>query len=102
MNGRPQGLSELGNAAYDEAMKLIQEHGLDLCGCKTFYSPQEWRARGERYGCESHLIIVYDGGNINHIAQISGKYNEEFIVALSNYGLFVEEATGWYACVYTA
>ena len=101
MLSKPEGLSALGSAAYDEAMKLVREHGLDPCGCKTFYSPQEWRARGERYGLlHSHLIIVYDGGDIGSIAQLSGRHNQAFIDALSRHGLYVEEGTGWYACIH--
>jgi len=97
----PAGLSREGTKAWRTICAYLRKHDLTYTGgCKTFYSPAEWRARGEEYGRNAHLIIVYDGGAVRHAATIEGRHNEGLIDALAAIGLFVEECTCWYAAVY--
>jgi hypothetical protein len=102
-NARPDGLSEKGNAAYDAIRRVMtKRNATDTGGCKTFYSPAEWKARGEDYGCESELIIVYDGGDVRSLMMVDDMYDvhEDIDKALDELGLYVEHCTGWYAAVY--
>ncbi len=122
---RPEGLSEKGNVAYDVIIAALQKAGLsdDTGGCKTFYSPDEWKARGEQYGTSAHLVIVYDGalqsvfnsmvaGDLAYdlaclrqdlgfdAREVQPTLNDKISTELAACGLFIEECTGWYAAVY--
>lgn len=106
-NAKPRSLSKEGNAAYKTIMRVLNEHNcLETGGCKTFYSPKEWRARGEPYGRNSELIVVYDGGAVmpffnGNVAYEGGwTLMEEMNAALKKVGLYAEECTGWYAAIY--
>jgi len=75
----------------------------DPCGCKTFYSPLEWKERGEEYGLESELIVVHDGGDFAHLCSYlynSPKLQERFIELLEAEGYYIEPCTCWYGAVY--
>jgi hypothetical protein len=73
-------------------------------GCKAFYSPKEWKARGESYGADSLLIICHDGGDLAHLCNFDYecyKAMEEFRVFLRDtYGVRPEPCTCWYTAVY--
>jgi hypothetical protein len=126
-NAMPDGLSEKGKAAYHTIMAVLKKHeATDTGGCKSFYSPAEWRERGERYGTESELIVVYDGGDLRRFFNMDAAYSVDCMVAeqykaqghplpegykpyasyegmqaeLAKVGVFFEEATGWFAAVY--
>jgi hypothetical protein len=74
-------------------------------GCKTFYTPDEWKARGEDYGTESELVVVYDGGDFHSICNTGmGFYtaHESLQEELDKAGYFFEQCTGWYGAVYKA
>ena len=93
----PEGLSTNGVLAAEAFRQQAVQQGLtNSGGCKVFYSPEEWRQRGERYGCESELVVVYDGSEARYLAE----FNDGMAWALEQEGLFVECCTHWYAAVY--
>lgn len=101
---KPEGLSTRGNAAHAAIMTFLLKK--DMCssgGCKVFYSPSEWQARGEEYGTKSELIVVYDGGDHRMAFNMDGEcYHtiDELREELAKVGCFFEEATCWYGSVY--
>jgi hypothetical protein len=109
----PEGLSKFGADAHREIMRVLDRHGCtDAGGCKAFYSPEEWRSRGEQYGLRAELIVVYDGGEFREFFSMDACYAnarpgidcyapmETMRKALERVGLFAEECTGWYAAIY--
>lgn len=121
-NAMPEGLSAAGKKAYKAVVKgLPGGVDTDTGGCKTFYSPQEWKDRGEEYGCDSVLVVVYDGGNVRPYFNMDAAYEidswvyaatgktrepygttEGMIKVLKGAGFWSEECTGWYAAIYKA
>lgn len=100
----PDNLAETGTSAYSAIMDVLNKYEAESGGCKTFYSPAEWANRGEDYGKNSHLVVVYDGGDVGHFFNMNHEcYNlyEEMQDALKKIGLYFEECTGWYAAVYS-
>ena len=104
----PTNLEANGKLAYKIITDfLIQNLATYTGGCKPFYSPSEWKERGERYGTKSHLVIVYDGGDLSRIfnsdyaALNNYKLYEAVGSQLREYGLFVEECTSWYSAIYS-
>jgi hypothetical protein len=72
-------------------------------GCRTFYSAEEWRERGESYGCHSALIVVHDGGDYAYAfnyAYGESKLMERMRDALNAAGYYAEACTGWYTAIY--
>ncbi len=116
----PKGLSPKARKAYETIVKFLKDREMtDTGGCKAFYSPQEWKGRGEQYGRDGILIVVYDGGDHGAAFNMDACLdNAEFLraeglkvknpyetheamsAALSTVGCWVEECTGWYAAVY--
>lgn len=101
---KPAGLSTAGEKAYEVIMSLVaNQESFCTGGCKAFYSPSEWRARGEYYGLSSHLIVVHDGGdfapmfNPNYLQYSAHAEMQE---ALSKVGLYAEACTCWYSAIY--
>lgn len=103
-NKCPAELTEEGNSAYQAVFSLLKERdSLDTGGCTTFYSPQEWEARGESYGRGSVLIVVHDGGSVAPFFNFDyGNYDkiDEMQDALSAVGLWAEACTNWYTAIY--
>jgi len=97
---KPEGLSPVGTVAYEAIMAIVRKYDLTSDGCRTFYTPKEWFARGEKYGTRSELVIVYDGGDIGEVCRIDGSFYRELLENLKGQRLYVEECTGWYAAVY--
>lgn len=69
----------------------------------SFYTPQEWKERGEEYGTESELVVVHDGG------YLAPYFNWDYCCygdvermgkALGKIGYFAEQCTCWYSAVY--
>jgi hypothetical protein len=102
----PEGLDAKGQAAYQAIMKVLSASGATRTGgCKAFYSPEEWAAKGERYGLKSKLVVVYDGGDHRpYFTLDSEQYDlvEKMQEALKEHGMFFEEAMTWYGAVYLA
>lgn len=110
---KPEGLTAEGEKAYETVMAVLKKYNaLDTGGCKAFYSPAEWRNRGEEYAGGSELVIVYDGGDLKHFFSMDACYYdnphsskrydryEEMQAALNGSGLYFEEGTSWYSGVY--
>jgi hypothetical protein len=117
----PEGLDDAGRRAYGIITAYLKQHGrIDTGGCKAFYSPAEWKAREEKYGTESHLVVVYDGGAMRPVFSMDAAYDldcdryqqtgekrkpyalyEGMQDKLREAGLYFEESTGWYAAVYS-
>ena len=101
---KPEGLSPTGEAAHAVIMKFLTKKRLvSSGGCKVFYSPAEWRERGEEYGTESELIVVYDGGDHRCAFNMDCecyKTIDQLQEELHKVGCFFEEATCWYGSVY--
>jgi hypothetical protein len=103
---RPQGLSDVGNVAHALIRAFLEELELTHTGgCKAFYSPSEWRDRGEKYGLESELIVVHDGGSLSRVFNLDYMLydlNNELQEMLATRGLFCEQCTSWYSAIYKA
>jgi hypothetical protein len=101
---KPEGLSQAGGRAQEAIMKVLEAHdSAHSGGQRVFYTPEEWRSRGEQYGRGSELVIVHDGGShapfFNH-DYMAYEFIEEIQTALQPLGLFVEQCTSWYSAVY--
>jgi hypothetical protein len=117
----PDGLDDAGRCAYEIITAYLKEHGRTNTGsCKAFYSPTEWKAREEKYGTESHLVVVYDGGALRPVFSMDAAYDldcdhyqqtgekretyalyEGMQAKLREAGFYFEECTGFYAAVYS-
>jgi hypothetical protein len=100
---QPEGLSPLGIAAYDCIMNFLVKNNLtNTGGCPAFKSPQEWRDRGEECCRYSHLIVVYDGGDLREAFMEDECYTvtEKLDHALEGLGLYFEHGTNWYGGIY--
>jgi hypothetical protein len=97
-------LSPKGHEALELIQQFLAEKGLTgTGGQRVFWSPEEWKERGEKYGQDSILVITHDGGD--HAPAFNWDYcNYELLEALQNrlvlQGMFVEQCTGWYSAVY--
>lgn len=72
-------------------------------GCRAFYTPEEWRQRGEDYGRNSALIICHDGGEVGDFFSYDhGNYEriDQMTNALRAIGYYAEQCTSWYSAVY--
>ena len=72
-------------------------------GCRTFSSPEEWKARGEEYGTDSALIVVYDGGDVRSwFDDRNGgvKREQRMQAELEKRGFYSQICTGWYSAIY--
>lgn len=86
----------------------MAETGLTYTGgCKAFYTPHQWRERGEEYGTESLLIVCHDGGDLAAMLNwdyFHGKEDyerfEELQRRLGLEGMYIEGCTCWYSAVY--
>lgn len=105
----PEGLSPDGNLAWVILVTFFLEKGLTYTGgSTTFYSPAEWRERGEAYARNSELVVVYDGSDVRRAMSLDGyayELNTEMQQRLNLTGsmrtrMFFEESTGWYGGVY--
>jgi hypothetical protein len=72
-------------------------------GCRAFYTPEEWKERGEQYGLNAELIVVHDGGDLApffnwdyEMRQLSDSMDK----ALEKAGYYAEQCTCWYAAIY--
>lgn len=82
---------------------LLAERLTGTCGCQAFYSPQKWKERGEEYGYDALLILVYDGGDITMCMDPAKGQHElvdRFWENLERNGFFIEPCTHWYSAIY--
>lgn len=72
-------------------------------GCRAFYTPAEWEARGEKYGHRSALIVCHDGGDAAKFFNVDYECYEAFEAmdkALRGIGFYAEACTSWYTAIY--
>ena len=126
----PEGLSPLGQRCAQALVTFLQNYGAcvwtapsdgtDACvscggpkqshdefdgltytgGCRAFYTPKEWRKRGERHGIDAELIIVHDGGDLYEVFTDDHKLTARAIAVIEEAGGHVESCTNWYTAVY--
>ena len=102
----PEDLDARGQEAYRVIMKVLEANdATNTGGCQAFRSPKEWKARGEEYGCDSKLVVVYDGGDHGAYFSLDKSYPnyvefEKMNDALKKIGMYAEECTCWYAAIY--
>lgn len=97
----PEGLSDLGKKAADAILATTKAGSGG--GCRAFYTPAEWEARGEKYGSGSELIVVHDGGDLApsfNMDYCCYESVEEVQKALERLGLYAEQCTSWYSAIY--
>lgn len=94
----------LGELAHETLMRFFEKHGLLYSGGqKVFYTPEEWRAKGEPYGQKAVLVVCHDGGA--HAPAFNWDYGDTKLVEalrqeLEAVGLYVEGCTCWYSGIY--
>jgi len=102
----PEDICSKGKRAWKVISGFLEESDLTYTGgCKTFYSPKEWRERGEDHGRQSLLVLVYDGGDVYSIFNpddYNWDYESKLADKLIKYGLYIEQCTNWYSAVYRA
>jgi uncharacterized protein (TIGR02996 family) len=82
---------------------LLAEKLTGTCGCRAFYSPQEWKDRGEQFGHDSLLILVYDGGDITTCMDPAKEQHDlidRFDQNLERNGFVIDTCTCWYSAIY--
>jgi hypothetical protein len=100
----PRGLCEDGMRAYLAIMKFLMDRKMTYTGrCRAFYSPSEWKERGEWHGADSFLVVVHEGGDLDRAFdfdrgehELMGKMQD----ALAEFGLFAEQHDFWYTAIY--
>ena len=98
----PESLKGLARQAAEKVLEVIGPKA-DTGGTKMFYTPQEWQARGEKYGTSALVVIVHDGGDQDpYFNWNSGgfKMQERMAAELAKIGCFPEQCTGWYSAIY--
>jgi hypothetical protein len=103
------GLIDLGGPGR-KAMEVIatvlkRHHMCNTGGCRPFYTPREWKERGEQYGHDADLIVVYDGGDVSYAFNYdkgSFKLHNDMMRALELSGFAVEQCTHWYSAIQEA
>lgn len=102
----PQGLSpEIQQVAETIAETIRKDCGPNASGggCQLFYTPSEWKDRGEEYGTNSKLVIVHDGGDqapFFNWAYCEYTRMEKMVEALKPLGFYPEQCTCWYSAIY--
>jgi hypothetical protein len=103
----PNDLSTDGMVAMTIIKEFLRERRLNGGIDRVFYSPAEWKNRGEDYGIGSMLIITYDGSDLRRAFNMDTCYDmgsyeiyESLQKRLGESGFFFEECTNWYAAVY--
>ena len=101
----PTALSEQGKSAAQAIVALMTAELTNPSGGggKAFYTPEEWKDRGEDYGHGSVLIVVHDGGDqapyFNMDYEQYAKH-DRMTTHLEQIGLYAEQCTCWYSAVY--
>lgn len=105
----PTGLSAKGRKAAYAILRTLKAHKVDYISsvpnARLFYTPQEWRDRGEQYGTESELVVLYEEGDHRRFFAMGGepadyRTHEAMRAALDVVGVYHEECNGWYGAVY--
>ena len=70
---------------------LIKE---EILGDAFFIDIEEWRKRGESYGTESLLVLVFDGSNLHTMLNFGGD-TQEFDDLVESFGFWYELGHSW-------
>lgn len=101
---KPVDLCKDGEKAYDAVAKFLAKKNMTYTGgCKAFYSPREWRDRGERYGEGSVLVVVHDGGDLASVFNLDYEaYSlyDNMDATLDKAGFYAESMTCWCTAIY--
>ena len=103
----PNGLTAKGRKVAQAIVRLLKKKEATYTGgCRTFYTPQEWRDRGEDYGTgpDALLIVVYDGGEVGQFFDFDAcapDYStmEDMRLELEKLDVYSECCTCWYSVV---
>lgn len=97
----PKGLSQAGASALVRIKLFMQKHKLET-GCKVFYSPEQWEAKGEKPKPNCELVVVYDGSDLNGVINGTKRGNlmDELRDSLQAVGVYLEPDSGWFAGIY--
>jgi hypothetical protein len=102
----PRGLSRRGKEAARLILDFLLAEGLTRnCGCQAFYHPKEWKERGEEFGHDALLILVYDSGDMLDFmdpVKGQGKIFDRFDQNLHRHDFVLELCTHWYSAIYNA
>jgi uncharacterized protein (TIGR02996 family) len=100
----PPELSPRGKKAARLILKfLLAERLTGTCGCRTFYSPQQWKERDKEYGHDALLILVYDAGDIDMCMDPAmGQHDlvDRFRENLEQNGFVIEPLSHWCSAIY--
>lgn len=69
----------------------------------SFRDPETHLEKGERYGLESVLVVIHDGGPLAPYFNFSYEQYERMermSEALEAIGYYPEQCTGWYSAIY--
>jgi hypothetical protein len=100
----PTGLSRKARKLALALVRLAKERNWNA-GQKVFWSPKEWKDKGECYGLESELVILHEGGDhapffsLDHSFESYDSYEEQ-LKFLSQYGFYCEGLYTWSSAVY--
>jgi len=90
--------------AYEAFVAFLVKEGRTYTGgCTTFYTPEEWKERGEEYGTDALFVVVHDGGDVAAVCNFDYEQyalNEKASKALAKVGVYLQQCTGWYSAVY--
>ncbi len=109
---KPEGLDPAGEKAYEIIMAFLKKRKMTSAQQKVFYSPKEWKERGEQYGTESKLVIVIEGAAARRCLSMDACYEvarpstncyepyEALQERLGAVGLYNQDCTSWYSAIY--
>jgi len=100
----PEGLTPEARTAAELIVEFLTENEITYTGgCQTFFTPQEWRERGEDYGTDAVLIVAYDGSSVGRAFSLD-RYDYATVEAMSERlaqaGYLAQECTVWYSAIY--
>lgn len=100
----PLGLSPLGIGAVVIIRRVLAEHdALFTGGCTPFYSPRQWKERGEWHAIGGEptgvvLVVCHDGGDMSHYGGVP-KLWAALDAALSAGGYRVNYGEHWWTYI---
>lgn len=102
----PTGLSRKARKLALAIVKLAKERNW-YAGQKVFWSPKQWKDKGEHYGLNAELVILHECGDhapffsLDH-SSYTGSYKQydEQVKFLSGYGFYSEGLYTWSSAIY--
>ena len=101
----PTGLSRKARKLAKAIAKLAKQRDWNA-GQKVFWSPKEWKEKGECYGLKSQLVILHEGGDhapffsLDHSYYDGWERYEEQLKFLSQHGFWIEGLYTWSSAIY--